>query len=1163
MSWMCFTVHAQDTNRNYIKVYKPNVELSNESSLKASSKESCQKSIEYFDDLGRPDQLIQVAASPNGYDMVQPIEYDQFGREKKKYLPYTLSSTNNGGYVSEEIDPDKWNAHYGTIEKTYAFSEVEFDNSPLNRVMEQGASGQAWQVGNGHTVRNMIESNSLNDQVIHLEINRNDQLENNAYYLDNELFKLVVKNENWTSGKTNTTEKYKNKAGKVILKRAYLSDSVYADTYYVYDNVGLLRYVFPSEAIQQLFKDGVSPTDVVLVNENESISTPAQNVNTYIVEKGASLTLSNGFTFSAEDSGYDLTFTSGSIQTDLCYTYKYDGLHRMIEKKLPGAKPIYMVYDKRNRLVLSQDGNQREDDKWMYTEYDIQNRAVETGYYTNTQKTHTELQDIVGASSNYIVSGGIALTRTHYDNYDISSTWGFNFSNPSNFSTNSQAECSKGLMTGRETKSLESELWLKEVFYYDKYGRLLQAYKVNHLGGYDKITNLYDFVGNVKLSQESHKKLSNSTAIVIEKEFIYDHKNRLSQVYHQIGNQTPVLIVENKYNELGQLEEKDLHNGIQSVDYRYNIRGWLSSINNSNLNNDGSLNNDSNDLFGMEFGYNAGVIGFSGGSSTSQYNGNISWMSWKKTDSSTKLGYSFAYDALNRLKKTDFLKVNSNSNVSENTPTYNFVTLDYDLNGNITSLNRKKHNIDEFIDELTYKYQGNQLYNVDESATGVLADNGFKQLSSGSGLEYLFDANGNLTKDENRGHEIAYNLLNLPKSINNTTLKYNYSASGAKYQKLFHDGTNETVTDYIGNYVYKDGVLSYIITSEGRIVETSGGYQYEYNLKDHLGNTRVSFKADSVSAIALQYKDYYPFGMAFTESLNNDNKYLYNGKELQDEMINGDQLDWLDYGARMYDAQLGRFSTQDRFSEKYIGFTPYQYAGNNPIVNIDINGDSIMITHRKEKIIYKKSNLYWAKTGKAYNGKALKIKKDGTTKLKGFVGKTLKALNKIKNGGKAGAELISGLENDKGYAIVGKGKNKANGVFAKWKPSSGNSGLDTNGDTKRPSYIGLAHELAHVLDILSDGKLDMGKWYEEGGKRITNAEIYATHVENQVRAENGVALRTHYGLRNNLSTGALSGSGRVIVSGTSNVSQYYNAGFVGMGALTIPLPFIYGVNNGL
>lgn len=151
-----------------------------------------------------------------------------------------------------------------------------------------------------------------------------------------------------------------------------------------------------------------------------------------------------------------------------------------------------------------------------------------------------------------------------------------------------------------------------------------------------------------------------------------------------------------------------------------------------------------------------------------------------------------------------------------------------------------------------------------------------------------------------------------------------------------------TVRYYFNGFEYDNSKdLNLIHMDEGVIKVSSSAtvFQYEYFLKDHLGNTRIAFVDNSGSPSLTQSIDYYPFGLAFDNQCisGTDNKYLYNGKELQDEL----NLDWYDYGARFYDAQIGRFTTQDAYAEKYINLTPYQYGANNPIRYIDINGDSI------------------------------------------------------------------------------------------------------------------------------------------------------------------------------------------------------------------------------
>ncbi|WP_374163610.1 RHS repeat domain-containing protein [Arcticibacter sp. MXS-1] len=199
--------------------------------------------------------------------------------------------------------------------------------------------------------------------------------------------------------------------------------------------------------------------------------------------------------------------------------------------------------------------------------------------------------------------------------------------------------------------------------------------------------------------------------------------------------------------------------------------------------------------------------------------------------------------------------------------------------------------------------------------------------------EYTYDDNGNLIKDSKKGIEITYNQLNLPSTITkgNGTIRYIYDAAGRKLRKEFTGNTR----DYIGGIEYGDGgQLDFVQTEEGRAIKSGDKFSYEYMLKDHLGNTRAVVKENGE---ILQLSDYYAFGMEMAKnkmSPSPDNRYKYNGKELQEDM----GLNHYDYGARFYDPVIGRWTTIDPKAEKFLDLTPYNYGFNNPILIVDLDG---------------------------------------------------------------------------------------------------------------------------------------------------------------------------------------------------------------------------------
>jgi RHS repeat-associated protein len=331
-----------------------------------------------------------------------------------------------------------------------------------------------------------------------------------------------------------------------------------------------------------------------------------------------------------------------------------------------------------------------------------------------------------------------------------------------------------------------------------------------------------------------------ATAYSINRRYEYDAGARLTHVWHKINSNAEVLVTKNEYNELGQLIDKKLHSmqadasdAHQSVDYRYNIRGWLTSMNNAALATDGT-NNDSNDLFGFNLSYNDVTdLG-----NSALFNGNISAMKWSNNlglgDLKEK-GYTYGYDPLNRITSSNYKTKTS----SWTTPTNNGFSetgYTYDLNGNMLSLTRYDGRGDGTpMDLLSYDYgtvKSNKLLKVTDAADD------FKGFVDGtnSSDDYTYDANGNMLTDQNKGisSNITYNHLNLPMTITKgtNTLNYVYDATGRKLAQVTSYGAAWcSETNYAGEFNYQNNRLQFVNHEEGRVVlsgtETIGTYYGE------------------------------------------------------------------------------------------------------------------------------------------------------------------------------------------------------------------------------------------------------------------------------------------------------------------------------------------------
>lgn len=836
--------------------------------------------VDYFDDFGRSEETVCVAASPDRYDLVTYKEYDSYGRVSRQWLP-AKSQSGTGAYMSMS---DCLSASPATNGDNEPFGYPVYEPSPLNRVAEQYGAGQQW-----HQQQKRIRTKYL--------FNGTGELACRLYKIQGEEAgnMTISSSGNYANGKLQVVKTYdeddyivlefKDMQDRTVLTRAVIENSDYADTYYIYDGLGRLRAVLPPELSAQASLGTVSPS---------------------LIDRYA-------------------------------YLYRYDGRDRLIQSKLPGASWCSYTYDNNDRLVFSADGEQQSRNERTFYVYDALGRECIRG--TADAELSGDvllLPDVTLGSLTCKYTGapgrwmgyevkGTNLQNVHVTNVNYYDTYSFteNLGLPARTPLyGNKAPHTRGLLTGTATARLKpassgSSIILYDycVIRYDERNRITHTETTNHLGGYDVEDIKLNHIGLPVERKLEHRAAQKPTQTEVYK-YSYDHMSRLLKVTHQLNAGSVVTLTDNRYDGLGRLKT-DMRNGnsLLKTDYTYNIRGWIKSI-------------TSGPLFSEKLYYNEDYEG-----NMLSYTGNISAMEWK-ADAKSR-AYFYIYDGLSRLSQAFYYE---NGFYEGNYDT----EYTYDRMGNILTLMRwglRDNNQYEMTDNLTYSYNGNQVSKVSDGVTGPFYADAFHfRDGADAATEYTYDANGNMTMDLNKGiSSIQYNLLNLPSKItyqNGNTASYIYSASGEKLSTAY-SGSGNRRDDYCGNYIYENGTLKQIRIDGGYITLGGSTPQYHFYLKDHLGNNRVVTSAEGVKE---QVNHYYPFGGLFGESTNGDaQRFKYNGKEF--DRMNG--LDWMDYGARHFDATLNIWRCIDNKAENYLDTSPYAYALNNPIRNFDPDGNSV------------------------------------------------------------------------------------------------------------------------------------------------------------------------------------------------------------------------------
>ena len=822
------------------------------------------------------------------------------------YVPVEFNSAMSADKVADYIEESAplqgqssfYGSMFGTGESGHAKTRRVYEPSELNRVSQEYKPGSAYTNKN---ISYSYETNSANE-VFNLRVNlATGALHTDGsypYYDAGTLFKDVATDED---GKVFTT--YKDVAGRLIMEKRGADSK----TYYVYDDRGFLSWV-------------ITPAESALLSSSANWSKTSANAVNH------------------------------------CYIYSHDYRGNITEKSIPGAGTSEYVYDKGGRLVLERDANLKGKNRWIYHVYDNIGREIECNLVQGTASvTRVSAQtnyNNLSINNSYPQLGGgtpdtppsaignftliCKLSQTRFGGgvyRTTSSTQTSSFAVPSYLAFSPVSGVAESadldnvkvigyklyekivLLDGSENGNTGSNNtgYIERAFHYDRKGRVMQVVEKNSTGGISMTSTKYDFRGNILAVNENHS----AGALTITKGTVYSYDQRGRLLSERVSiNGAEKATVNYSYDALGNLTGKSYGNGVTD-NLQYNIQGW------------GTV---SQTVKGSETLYSQRLSYYDAEKGSGLYNGNISeWRMQQGTNAAST--YRYSYDGLGRLT-TSSRYVGTTSSA---TNSWCERGIDYDLNGNIVTLQRFGSNASAVEDNLSYSYNGNRLTALTGSSQGA-------ELNA----SYSYDAGGNMLYDGRRGLGISYNILNLPAKVVEKTgataadgavkAEYLYSADGIKQRVV--DGVGSNGYLYLGTLVLSKSGESYTLSSTGfgggRIIGTANNscLAYYYGT-DHLGSVRVITDG---SGSVVERNDYYPLGMR-TATGNSypqltANLYKYNGKEVQTV----GRIGFTDYGARMYDDFTGRWFVPDPLAEKYASMSPYMYCGGNPISMVDVDG---------------------------------------------------------------------------------------------------------------------------------------------------------------------------------------------------------------------------------
>ena len=893
---------------------------------------SMMTTVTWLDDFGREESVHQVGFTPSHKTLMSLTEYDGHGRVSKRWLPalatpqrVILPGLHTVTYLDahvrpEDIMPGSSEANLGD---GAPYSEVIYDGSPLDRPLMEYGSGEAWrQAGRGILSEHM--GNSAGDERlvchrIEVQASKNDTsfvISSEGLYPDGSLKVVSVTDED---GKETLT--FTDRHGREILSRQVMKEGgecQYLDTYSVYDGLDHLLAVIPPALSDRL--------------------SVGQSLDPEETERYA-------------------------------YLYLYDSKERVCARKLPGIGWVRMEYDDADRLVFTQDGEQRRRGESTFMLYDIHGRECVTGVCghdvpTGNMISGFALAEYVGAGGaldGYACSGVTlvspqVMSAFYYDSHAFVDDFATGL--PDSLAMyGTQIPSLIGRRTGSCLHEVSEGISGKKVWglvRYDGRGRVSHTEMSYPDGGWDTEDVEHDFLGSPVRRHLVHRK--GTETVCEDLTYTYDDSERLLEVRHSLNGGTPVLLARNTYDELGRLSgtERGSNDALSST-YSYNVRSWLTGI-------DGSL-------FKETLHYNE-LRSDRLGNDRRRFGGDVSSMEWRSGAGNGTRSYDFSYDGLGRLVSADY------GEYGDHVVGYG-ASYSYDNMGNLLSLSREgdmTSSLKGIVDNLSMTYDGNMLASVSDSAPApsVTGSADFRDGAS-MAVEYTYDRNGNMTSDLNRRiSSVSYNRQNRPARMRHAggTETFTYLPDGTKRGRtVLGKDRSLSRTEYRGNLVCADDTLKYILFDGGLIAMDRAEPEYLFFLRDHLGSVRVVARPDGK---AVQVNHYYPYGMAFAGGGMSGNAGAHpveggvsvaggsleiggetGGMELArpgasqpyrflgNELYTSNSLGLYDFSARMYDPALGRFLSVDPMAEGYRHLSPYAYCAGNPVVYVDKDGQVI------------------------------------------------------------------------------------------------------------------------------------------------------------------------------------------------------------------------------